>query len=250
MAWLALGDSDPWAGWTPTAELAAPIYAERVHADSLLRTRANTWSNLAYVLVGLYVLALAAHDRRTDAGQRGAGHVRRTPALSALFGLACVLLGLGSGLFHASLTLLGQQLDVAAMYPPLLALLAMSAGRAAPAAATWPRLAAVWLVASALLFVFKWEMNSAVVLPTLILACVAARSLERLRGGGGELRWAALMVVSLALAVLCRQLDVAGRFSGPDDWWQGHSAWHLLCAVSLGAAYLDQRVAIETGRAP
>lgn len=245
MAWLALGDSDPWAGWAPCAELAEPSYAERVHADSLLRTRANTWSNLAYVLVGLYALALAAHDRRAPR----AGHVRRTPALSALFGAACVWLGLGSGLFHASLTLLGQQLDVAAMYPPLLALLAMSAGRAAPATATWPRLAAVWLVASALLFVFKWEMNSAVVLPTLILACVGARSLERLRGGGGELRWAALMVVSLGLAVLCRQLDVAGRFSGPDDWWQGHSAWHLLCAVSLGAAYLDQRVAIETGRA-
>lgn len=64
---------------------------------------------------------------------------------------------------------------------------------------------------------------------------------EHLRGGGGERRWVALMVVSLGLAVLCRQLDVAGRFSGPDDWWQGHCAWHLLCAVSLGTAYLDQR---------
>ncbi len=80
MAWLALGDSDPWAGWAPCAELAEPSYAERVHADSLLRTRANTWSNLAYVLVGLYALALAAHDRRAPR----AGHVRRTPALSAL----------------------------------------------------------------------------------------------------------------------------------------------------------------------
>lgn len=80
----------------------------------------------------------------------------------------------------------------------------------------------------------------------MILACVGARETEHLRGGGGARRWVALMVGSLALAVQCRQLDVTGRFGGPDDWWQGHSAWHLLCAVSLGAAYLDQRVAIET----
>lgn len=80
----------------------------------------------------------------------------------------------------------------------------------------------------------------------MILACVGARETEHLRGGGGARRWVALMVGSLALAVQCRQLDVTGRFGGPEDWWQGHSAWHLLCAVSLGAAYLDQRVAIET----
>ena len=61
-----------------------------------------------------------------------AGYVIRTPAMSILFGFACCYLGFGSGLFHASLTRLGQQLDVAAMYSPLVAAIAMNVGRWMP----------------------------------------------------------------------------------------------------------------------
>lgn len=240
VVWLQYAHVDVWSGWTAADELARPIYAERVHARSVLRTRMNTWSNLAFVLVGLYALALAAHDR----GAPAQGYVRRTPALSALFGAACVYLGAGSGLFHASLTRLGQQLDVAAMYAPLLALLSISAGRALPrvgARPSWPLLVALTLAASALLFAFKWQMSSAVALPSLILAVIAARLGEHARGSHPATRWLAVGAGCMVVAVTCRQLDVAGRFTGPDHWLQGHALWHLLCAGALGAAYADQR---------
>lgn len=240
LVWLQYRDADVWSGWTAADELARPIYAERVHVASVLRTRMNTWSNLAFVLVGLYALALAEHDRLAP----GAGHVRGTPALSALFGVACGYLGAGSGLFHASLTRLGQQLDVAAMYAPLLALLAISAGRALPrvgARPSWPPLVGLVLGASALLFALKWRMSSAVVLPGLIGAVLAARGVEHLRGAHPAGRWLLVSAACLVVAVACRQLDVAGRFTGPDHWLQGHALWHLLCAAALGAAYADQR---------
>lgn len=48
-----------WRDWTEAKELRQPVYAERIYPDDLLRTRANAWSNLAYVAVGLYAL----HDR-------------------------------------------------------------------------------------------------------------------------------------------------------------------------------------------
>jgi hypothetical protein len=41
----------------------------------------------------------------------------------------------------------------------------------------------------------------------------------------------------LVLAVVCRQTDVRGRFTGPDAWLQGHALWHVLTAASLGAMY-------------
>lgn len=238
-AWLAWSEADVWAGWVEAEECRAPRYAERVVIASVFRTRANTWSNLAYVLVGLYALALAAHDARAP----GPGQVRRTPALSALFGLGCLVLGAGSSLFHASLTRVGQHLDVAAMYLPLLALLAVSASRLSPRIATWPRLAVAWAIAGVLLFVFKWQMSAIVWMPVLILVVVATRALERLRGlGRSALRWSLLSLACLVAAVACRDLDVAGRFSSPDAWLQGHAVWHLLSAAALWLGYLDQRL--------
>jgi hypothetical protein len=253
-----------WAGWQASPELRRPAYAERVRSDEVFRTRANTWSNLAYVLVGLYAFALGWHDRQEKLSRasrhpesvRGypesiRGYVRHTPAMSFLFGGACCFLGAGSGLFHASLSRRGQQLDVAAMYAPLLALIAVNlgrwyprvqAGRVCRSVPSWPLLTGLVVLASFLLYHYKWSMSSGVVLPVLILAVGGFAVLDLFRADGrGALFWLALAGVALALAVVCRQLDVAGRFSGPDSWLQGHAFWHLLTSGSLGCMYLYQR---------
>ena len=44
----------PWDDWVAASELHRPTYAERIHPEQLLRTRANTWSNLVSSLVGFY----------------------------------------------------------------------------------------------------------------------------------------------------------------------------------------------------
>jgi len=245
-----------WRGWTESRELRHPGYAERIYVEDFFRTRANSWSNLAYVLVGLYALALADDDRRNRSA-RCDGYVAKTPALSILFGLACCYLGFGSGLYHASLTRWGQQLDVAAMYAPLLACIALhlgrwgreaSARRGFPTAAIWPWLSGLVVVASYLLYHYKWSMSAIVVLTTLILLggllglldAVFAR--HRMR-----FRWLGWSSAALFAAIACRQLDVAGKFSGPDAWLQGHALWHLLTALSLACLYAYQRSEVSAG---
>jgi hypothetical protein len=239
-----------WTGWVESRELRQPSYAERIYAEHLFRTRSNTWSNLAFVVVGFYALALGGRDLRRPAGPAD-GYVLATPALSLLFGLACCLLGFGSGFYHASLSRWGQQLDVASMYPPLLVCIALHLGRwlrRFDRAATprpiplWTLLAALVVVTSYLLYRFKWSMSSATVLTTLILitaggalgdAVFARRTLR--------FRWLAASTLALAAAVVCRQLDIAGKFSGPDAWLQGHALWHGLTALSLACAYAYHR---------
>ena len=39
------GERGPWDDWVAARELHRPTYAERIHPEQLLRTRANTWSN-------------------------------------------------------------------------------------------------------------------------------------------------------------------------------------------------------------
>lgn len=246
-----------WQGWTESRELRQPGYAERIHVEDFFRTRANSWSNLAYVLVGLYALAWADHDRR-NAPTASTGYVARTPAMSALFGLACCYLGLGSGLYHASLTRWGQQLDVAAMYAPLLTAIAIHLGRWSGDRRTrfgrgnpvkWPWLAAPVLIASGLLYRYKWSMSALVVLSTLILTAgllaLADVFLARKRG---RFRWLGWASAALVAAIACRQLDVAGRFSGPETWLQGHAIWHLLTATSLACLYRYERDEISTSQ--
>lgn len=242
---------DFWQGWTESRELRQPGYAERIYRQDFFRTRANSWSNLAYVLVGLYALGLAADDWRKRQ-VRSTGYVAGTPAMSLLFGLACCYLGFGSGLYHASLTRWGQQLDVAAMYAPLLAGAALYLGRWGREARagrsgvstflSWPWLSGVVLIACYLLYRYKWSMSSQTVLTTLILLVgllgLADVFLARQRM---RFRWLGWSALALGMAVACRQLDVAGKFSGPDAWLQGHALWHLLTALSLACLYAYHR---------
>ena len=245
-----------WRSWTESGELRHSAYAERIYVEDVFRTQANTWSNLAYVIVGFYALALGGNDQRSRPARAG-GYVIQTPAMSFLFGAACCYLGIGSGLFHASLTRWGQQLDVAAMYAPLLACFAMHLGRWAcaarsrwgfPGARIWPVLTGLVVVTSYLLYRYKWSMSSRVVLTTLILLVALFGLLDiffarrRLR-----LRWLGWSSVALIAAITCRQLDVAGKFSGPDAWFQGHAIWHVLTALSLACLYAYHRFEVSSG---
>ena len=240
---LIYGQVNVWAPLQASGELRDIHYSETVYIDSLFRTRANTWSNLAFVLVGFYALAMAVWDRRqTPSWFYGAPIT--APILTLLFGVACTYLGVGSGVFHASITRWGQQLDVASMYPPMLALMTMLIHRNLTQRLWQTNLRAQIITASGLIllvgvaaivfYVYKWSMSSKTVLPSLVLALNVLYLFDRfLWTPKGRLRWLFASFAAVFLGTLCRQLDVAGKFSGPDAWYQGHAFWHVLCALSL-----------------
>jgi hypothetical protein len=235
-------DVNVWQGWAESNGLRKPSYSERIFEGSIFRTRANTWSNYAFVVVGAYALGLAWVDRKSPR-DADAGYLVRHPLFSVLFGAGCVALGIGSGIFHASLTRWGQQLDVATMYPAMIALIAMNVARLfertpVHTVARWG-IAAAAVVISVLLYVYKWEMSSLNVLSTLILSLTVCGVLDVFRKHSSFLRrWITFSGLALVVAIVCRQTDVAGRFTGPDAWLQGHALWHVFCAASLGLVYL------------
>lgn len=262
LAWISESyqNQNVWSDWVASHDLSNSNYSERIHPTDLFRTRSNTWSNLAYVLVGLYGIAFGWNDLRSTP-PRGRNYLIDTPAMSFLFGVACIYLGISSGLFHASLTRWGQQLDVGSMYAPLLACIAINIGRHFPLLpkwpiawnseqslrATWPLLAIGVVATSYLLYHYKWSMSSAQVLPLHIVvvagfAIVDCIPLQRtVRYPWNRTGWFVLALASLIVAVLCRQLDVAKQFSSPESWFQGHAIWHLLTSVSLASLYLAYR---------
>lgn len=209
-----------WSGLTPgdcaeycEASTRCGPLAERAAVQQPL----NAWSNLAFLFVGALALR------------------RPVSALAALFAVSCALLAAGSFLFHATITREMQWLDMVGTYAAIVAVIARGAVAAfgvRPAAAIAAALAADLLFA-----IFKWSIPSTVALP-LLLGVLAVPIARVTREGRRSLRAALLPVLLMAVALLFRQLDVAGIWCLPESrFYQGHALWHLLTAASLGAAF-------------
>lgn len=232
-----LGDSG-WGAWPSGSETH---FAERIRPESVFRTPSNTFSNLAYVYVGFYILAYALWDFRRETGP-AAPYAIRQPALMALLGFACMFLGFGSGFMHASLTSLGHWYDLLGMYGSLAAVIALHWGRWAPSVPLGTRRLPTWPVlgVAACAVGYYWALNDARVgvLPlmlSLILTIGASIAIDtRLMPTRKYYRWYALAIAALALGYTIWNLDGANIIAGPDGWLQEHAIWHLLTALSLG----------------
>lgn len=210
---------------------------------SIFRERANTWSNLGFILVGIYIVAYAWWDARRETTRRDP-HVVRHPALMALYGLACIVLGIGSGSMHASLMGWAHKADVFGMFIALATLIALQWGRYITAIPfggrhwpAWPLLGAVAVVGSMLLINYSKHLGGDIaIFVTLIVVSGITIGADALLGNTTQqYRWIAISYGALALAYYIWRLDVARQFSAPDAWIQGHALWHVLNAVTLGA---------------
>jgi hypothetical protein len=184
-------------------------------------------SSLAYVLVGLWAVAALVGARRSRPGPAGV----LIPSLA----LVVALVGVSSALFHATLTFLGQYLDVLSMYVLGALLLAASLVRMralSPAAG-----AGLFSVVVAILAVAQYAypesrrvLFALVLLPGILLELQPRTCGQSWRDHRRVPLWTgvALLVVAYSLWVL----DQRGVLCWPDSLLQGHAAWHTLTAGS------------------
>lgn len=235
LQWLGSDGAQRWPQGTETH------FNERIYALSIFRTPSNTFSNLGYVFVGLYILAYALWDfRRTK--RDDAPYAVRQPALMAYFGWACCLLGFGSAYMHASLTGVGGWWDIFAMFGSLVAMIALHWGRWVPTVSlgrfrvpAWPVLIAVALPVSYQLAELHGRFSDIQIMTGLITTIIVSFGIDIARGRTRiEHRWHMLAALSFAFAFGIWNLTNANRFTNPDVWYQGHAIWHILTACSLG----------------
>lgn len=144
----------------------------------------------------------------------------------------------------ASLTRAGRQLDVASMYGPRLTFIALSIGCWFPRRPSggrtpsgpsrpWPvRLATATLVR---LDRFKRAMSARTVLSTPSVTVSVLGGLDAFRAAREmSRRWLVRAGAALAAGGVGRELEVAGRCTGPDSWIQGHAPRHVFSALALG----------------
>ncbi len=220
-----------WSGWRLTTGYPNRVFCEFIYSGTI-RQPCNTWSSLAFVPVGLWAIRRAFLD---NVRSLQLSPLRQYKRYGVLFGGALVFMGLGSWLFHASLTYVGHFLDVTGMFLVGGFLFTYGFSRRFRTSATAFIVVYALIVIPLILFQWFRPEVSRIAFAGLILAALTAEivlhhSWRNWLFVGG--------MVSLAFGFGIWLLDVRGLLCSPQSWFQGHSLWHILTAVSTQFSYL------------
>jgi hypothetical protein len=201
----------------------------------------NTYSNLAYFFFGILILQIAKYDLNNKENT-AQNRLEKFPLLSALMGCCFIYLSFGSAFFHASLTYLGQRVDMNGTYSISIALLGIGFYHffhkidfSATAKKLW--IGALLVIIIAFLPI-SLMISSSKLLPAMILLlllCIGIHYIQFRQQKSFIL--AILGFVLMIVAVKIRTLDVQKVDCDPHSFYQGHSVWHLLTAMSSFCSY-------------
>ena len=234
-----------WQGWRPATCMPDRCFCEPIRGG-LIRQPVNTWSNLAFILVGISVLAIASRDLSGASQSDAANPVRTRLVYPAVYGVAAILVGLGSMWYHMSLAFAGQVLDVISMYLLASFMLLYNLSR-------MRRMRdGVFLGAYLLLNVvlgylsIRWPVLRRYIFITLVLFTLASESIVR-RRRRPRMKKAYLVAAIVSLVTACTfwSLDITRAICWPASWFQAHAMWHVFMAAVIGSIYLYYRSEYE-----
>lgn len=211
-----------WEGWQLATCMPDSCFCEAVR-DGAIRQPSNTWSSLTFCLAA-FAMVPALRAQRTG----------RLSSLEAwLFVIATFLVGATSAFYHASLSFLGQSLDVQSMYLLVVLALAVNVDDLRPGKprlflVSYVGLNAVLGVLLVLVPEFRRFGFAGVIASVLLSELVLRRRTLRDWSSSLLIRAAAIQGV----AFIIWNLDRAHIVCDPQFPLQGHAVWHALGAVA------------------
>jgi len=209
----------PWSSW------ARPdIHHCEANLPGWIAAPADTWSNLAYLLVAAWLW------RR-----------REEPHARAMAGIVCAI-GATSFLFHASYTFFFQVFDYGGMFLYSSWIISLGLRRLGTLDGKTARLLFLGLSAASVALVIGFHSRGWPVQPVFGVQALTAAALEGwLYVKRKEDYGVRQLLLSLALVVAAFAFwnaDHTDRFCRPEDHLlQGHAVWHLLTAASFVPAF-------------
>ena len=205
----------------------------------------NTWSCVPFVWVGLLLLLDVPRLRR-NAPPNGLG---ARPVNAGVFALALLLTGVGSALFHASLTFFGQFLDVLGMYFLSTFIVLYQVNRIRPLSSATT--VTSYVVINFALAVGLWTLPelrrvlfAVIVIAIIVLELLARRTARDVRGA-----YFLAAVGTLAAGFVIWVLDNTRVLCAPTSLFQGHAIWHFSGAVACALLYAFFRTEVVVARA-
>lgn len=197
---------------------------------SWITNPADTWSNLAYLAFGVLMIL----ETRRGAGAHR-GELR-------LFGPVSIVVGLFSGIYHASYTFFLQFFDFVGMF---LFCFTVLTGHAVRLGWVRPERRLTFFLGGVAFFSALVPVMYQLALPfqglvfLLILGVVSQEGWVRQRLGPAPSYRSFVLALGLLVAAAGFSLaDVTRTWCDPTNHWlQGHALWHVLSAAALFALY-------------
>lgn len=234
--------------WMGPAGANSDVFCETFR-PGLIKQPVNTWSNVAFIIVGLAIGWQQSKGRFAS----NSNSFTRTLFYPTFFATLAVLLGPGSMAMHASTAHIGGFFDMLSMY--LIASFMLS--YALERLLGWrPRhfsicfaiVLAICIVVhfSPIRTVFGIEAILLIFATYIVLASAIELYFVLIKKTGADWRMVVAFIGAFLLAFFIWNLSLTGNvWCNPDSIWQGHGAWHILNAVSV---YFIYRYYVSEGK--
>jgi hypothetical protein len=230
-----------WDGMIISKSAITVEYCEFNDVTRFFHQRMNTYSNLSYFFFGVLIVQIAREDYRNQ-NKKLQNRMEQFPLLSALMGIYFIYLCFGSAFFHASLTYIGQRVDMNGTYGVSITLLSIGTYQILHKIHLSNNAKYFWVGALVLFILafFKIALliSSSILLPAMILLLTFMNLTNYFQVR--KERSIILAILSFALIIIAlkiRTLDVQKIGCDPYSLYQGHALWHFLTALSSFCSY-------------
>ena len=230
-----------WEGMEISKSALTVEYCEFNDTGKFFHQSMNTYSNLVYFFFGIFMCLIGKHDVNNQQLNLQ-NRLAKFPELSFLIGTSFIYLSFGSAFFHASLTWIGQRVDMNGTYSLSISIffialysvfhkieLSKSARRG--------------LIIFALLLIISFYqialfVSSSILLPIFILSAWLLIAINYFQfPKARSLTLALFSIISIVIALKIRTMDVQKINCDPYSLYQGHSLWHFLAGFSSFCSY-------------
>jgi hypothetical protein len=230
--------ANPWDRLRPATCMPDRCFCEGVGVG-VIRQPVNTWSNLGFVLVGVMVLAIVVHDFTLAPSAGNTNLMQKAWVYPVVYGVATILIGIGSMLYHSSLAFVWQTVDVTSIYLLASFMLLYNVSRLRHLRG------GIFAGCYALLDVvlayvaIRWPQSRRYIFLLLVCAVLVSEwCVHRERRPRMNMAYLWAGIASLAAACIAWTCDVTGIACSSGNWLQGHALWHILMAAMIGLVFL------------
>ncbi|GAA5531417.1 ceramidase domain-containing protein [Herpetosiphon gulosus] len=226
-----------WNGWKSATCFPSSCFCESIR-DSIIRQPVNTWSSLSFVLSGLIVIRFGFTDRLEN---KNKNFITKYIGFPILFGIALIIIGIGSTFYHASLTFIGQFMDVFGMYLIATFMIIYVISRKINKIKIMLIAYVLSNILLALLLVFIPELRRYAFAIIIVIGLAMETLYIKKSDSYINTRYIKIAITSMAIAFAIWITDITKIICSPYSIYQGHAIWHLLGALSSLYLYLYYR---------